>query len=172
MRKKAQDQRKKASNNNNNLSPTSSSSLSNCSSSSSNSQGNNSPTVDSVLITETKDRSFYDTGGFEFDQIEAEKKKNMSNEEETEELERGPKFYSMDEIWKDIEMSEDDAIKPVNYDYQKMDSPQMWDYLWMTEDEESSKMFPPPIITDHQIHNYSFYNHNISQDSSNWVDRF
>ncbi|XP_059626670.1 transcription factor MYB48-like [Cornus florida] len=134
MRKKAQE-RKRA------ISP--SSSLSNCSSSSSSS--NNPTTVHLEPVTETKERTFYDTGGLD-KQSEAE-----------EEMEKG---YSMDEIWKDITLFEDETMKPVkdgliedggSFTCQPLASP-IWDYcpdaLWMMDDE--SKKFLP--ITD------SFYN--------------
>ncbi|PHU13703.1 Transcription factor MYB48, partial [Capsicum chinense] len=79
MRKKAQDERKnKAST----ISP--SSSFSNSSSFYS-----NSPDVDFTPSTEDNERNIYDTGGFQ---------KNVAE---------NMKVYSMDEIWKDIELSEE-----------------------------------------------------------------
>ncbi|KAM3376233.1 transcription factor MYB48 [Capsicum galapagoense] len=117
MRKKAQDERKnKAST----ISP--SSFFSNSSSFYS-----NSPDVDFTPIMENNERNFYDTGG-------VEKKINDGGK---------MKVYSMDEIWKDIELSEESEtmnnIKPI------MSSP-LWNYcpnntLWMN-DEEETKMFP------------------------------
>ncbi|KAJ8535562.1 hypothetical protein K7X08_023282 [Anisodus acutangulus] len=85
MRKKGQDERKnKAS-----ISP--SSSFSNSSSFSS-----NSPDVDFMPITENNERNFYDTGGLE-------KKNDGDNNQKGKST---IKVYSMDEIWKDIELSE------------------------------------------------------------------
>lgn len=117
MRKKAQDERKnKAST----ISP--SSFFSNSSSFYS-----NSPDVNFTPIMENNERNFYDTGG-------VEKKINDGGK---------MKVYSMDEIWKDIELSEESEtmnnIKPI------MSSP-LWNYcpnntLWMS-DEEETKMFP------------------------------
>ncbi|KAM7501946.1 hypothetical protein LguiB_000850 [Lonicera macranthoides] len=113
-----------------------SSSLSNSSSSSSLST----PHVDSIPLLESKERSFYDTGGLE--------KKGADQGEG----ENGN--YSMDEIWNDIVSSDDDAVKPVcdgygeevcNFSCPILPSP-VWDYspdsLWRM-DEEESKMFLP-----------------------------
>lgn len=156
MRKKAQESKKAA------MSPSSSSStststFSNCSSVS----NSNSPTVESVSFTEKKERNFYDTGGLDMLLTARENKNNQQVEE------RSQKVYSMDEIWKEIEFSEDDAIQPLydgysgggcNFSTQTVASP-IWDYspvsLWMMDGEES-KMFPP---TSDQIH--SFYNQEI-----------
>ncbi|KAL3518256.1 hypothetical protein ACH5RR_020845 [Cinchona calisaya] len=150
LRKTAQERKKAA------TSPSSStSSFSNCSSSVSN---GNSPTVESVPISETKERSFYDTGGLGM--LTAARGNKTSQEEEA----MSQKVYSMDEIWKDIEFSEDDVIQPIydgygeggcNFSSQTMASP-VWDdhpvSLWMMDDEET-KMFPP---ISNQF--YSFYN--------------
>lgn len=117
MRKKVQDERR---NKGSIISP--SSSFSNSSSSSS-----NSPSVDFTRIKENNERNFYDTGGLQKKVLDHEKGKNM-------------KVYSMDEIWKDIELSEENETmcEPI------MPSP-IWDYcpntLWMS-DEEETKMFP------------------------------
>ncbi|XP_055830572.1 transcription factor MYB48-like [Solanum dulcamara] len=126
MRKKAQDERKnmKASI----ISP--SSSFSNSSSFSS-----NSPDMNFMPIVENNERNFYDTGGLQKKVVDHEKGKNM-------------KVYSMDEIWKDIELSEENETmcKPI------MPSP-IWDYcpntLWMT-DEEETKTFPMFYCLDNQ----------------------
>ncbi|KAA8549226.1 hypothetical protein F0562_000910 [Nyssa sinensis] len=135
MRKKAQESKRA-------MSP--SSPLSNSSSSSA-----NSPPEDSMPITETKERSFYDTGGLEM--IAPRGKKSIDHQEHQEELEKG---YSMDEIWKDIALFEDEAIITPVYDgygeegcdfsCQTMASP-LWDYcphdsLWMQMDDDHSKM--------------------------------
>ncbi|KAJ8557684.1 hypothetical protein K7X08_003309 [Anisodus acutangulus] len=118
MRKKAQDERK---NKDYVISP--SSSFSNSSSFSS-----NSPDVDFMPIAENNEMNFYDTGGLLIKKVaDHEKGKNM-------------KVYSMDEIWKDIELSAENETmsKPI------MPSP-IWDYspntLWMI-DEEDTKTFP------------------------------
>ncbi|XAR60540.1 hypothetical protein NMG60_11033957 [Bertholletia excelsa] len=120
MRKKAQEKRRAAS------PPSSFSSVSTgvpaaplpAISGSSSSSSNNS-------VTETKERSFYDTGGLKEGEV-----------------------YSMDDIWKDI--GESDTIKPLNqeeissfFSAQLMASP-IWNYcsdsFW--EMEEESKIFP------------------------------
>ncbi|KAL3530698.1 hypothetical protein ACH5RR_010020 [Cinchona calisaya] len=148
MRKKAQERKKAAA-----MTTSPSSSFSNHSSSVSNS---NSPIVESAPLTQTQERSFYDTGGL--DMLISRGKKISQGEEEMSQ-----KVYSTDEIWKEIEFSEDDAIQSLFDGYvgggcnfsQRMASP-VWDYcpvsLW-TSDEEESKMFPP--ISDQF---YSFYN--------------
>lgn len=123
LRKKAQDERKKKASL---LSP--SSSFSNSSSFSS-----NSPDMDFTPIKKNNERNFYDTGGLE--------KKNDGDK---------MKVYSMDEIWKDIELSEESEtmnnIKPI------MPSP-IWNYwpntLWMTNEDET-KMFPQFYCLDNQ----------------------
>ncbi|KAL3365281.1 hypothetical protein AABB24_010437 [Solanum stoloniferum] len=123
MRKKAHDERK---NNTSCFSP--SSSFSNSSSFSS-----NSPDVDFTPIKKNNERNFYDTGGFE--------KKNDGDK---------MKVYSMDEIWKDIELSQESEtmnnIKPI------MPSP-ICNYcpntLWMSNEEET-KMFPQFYCLDNQ----------------------
>lgn len=131
MRKTAQEKKR-------HVSP--SSSFSNCSSSSS-----TSPTVDSMPVMETKERSFYDTGGL--DNLAAKGKKAKIQED----TERG---YSMDEIWNDIVLPEDDTIKPLcggyseevsNFYSPTLASP-IWDYcpdsLWMMDREESNMFLP------------------------------
>lgn len=139
MRKKAQEKKRT-------LSP--SSSLSNCSSSSS-----TSPTADSMPIMDTKERNFYDTGGLD---------KLAANGKKAELQEENEKGYSMDEIWNDIVLSNDDTIKPVCGGYNEevcdfscptIGSP-IWDYspysLWMT-DQEESKMFLPTSEPFHSL---------------------
>ncbi|KAM3376231.1 transcription factor MYB48-like [Capsicum galapagoense] len=66
----------------------------------------NSPDVDFTPSTEDNERNIYDTGGFQ---------KNVAE---------NMKVYSMDEIWKDIELSEENETmcKPI------MPSP-IWDYF-------------------------------------------
>lgn len=113
MRKKAQEQRKKAS-----ISPSSSFSNSSFSSSS------------STITREEHERNFYDTGGLELLQVEGEKK---SSDQES------MKVYSMDEIWKDIELLEENEDK-MNKPIMGSISP-LWDYsidsLWKDFDWSS-----------------------------------
>ncbi|OIT37405.1 PREDICTED: transcription factor MYB48-like [Nicotiana attenuata] len=101
MRKKAQEQRKKATS----ISP--SSSFSNCSSSSS-------------ITREENERNFYDTGGIEQLQVEEQKKDN-----DQEQAGESMKVYSMDEIWKDIELLEENET--INKSIMGSISP-LWDY--------------------------------------------
>ncbi|CAL5388982.1 unnamed protein product [Camellia sinensis] len=128
MRKKAQE-RKRA------MSPPSNSS----------SSISNNPPVDSMPFVETKERSFYDTGG-DHDQMLTPKGINKGFEE-GESTETG---YSMDDIWEDIALSESNTMKTVCETI--MASP-IWNYcppppdmLWMMEENKESKMFP--AITD------------------------
>lgn len=82
-------------------------------------------------VKETKERSFYDTGG------DIEMWAPMGKKDK--EVEESDKIYTMDDIWKDIDL-ENDTIKSI----QAMASP-IWNYcpdlLWMME-EVDSKMFP------------------------------
>ncbi|KAK8596398.1 hypothetical protein V6N13_001026 [Hibiscus sabdariffa] len=114
------------------MSQSQSQSLSPSSSSSTNSHSSSSSSTGKV--------SFYDTGG-----------PNMAA------LEDGKGYsYSMDDIWKDIDMSEENMIKPLTANYSDQDgcnifcpsmaSPSLendycWDSLWKMEEE--SKMFLP-----------------------------
>nr|XP_009792963.1 PREDICTED: transcription factor MYB48-like [Nicotiana sylvestris] len=100
MRKKAQEQRKKATS----ISP--SSSFSNCSSSS--------------ITHEENERNFYDTGGIE--QLQVEEQKKVNDQEQAGE---SMKVYSMDEIWKDIELLEENET--INKPIMGSISP-LWDY--------------------------------------------
>ncbi|MBA0825268.1 hypothetical protein Goarm_021868, partial [Gossypium armourianum] len=57
-------------------------------------------------------------------------------------------YYSMDDIWKDIDMSEENMIKPLSHNYSEegcnifcpsMASPSLdycWDSLWKMDDED------------------------------------
>ncbi|KAK4376005.1 hypothetical protein RND71_006682 [Anisodus tanguticus] len=118
MRKQAQDQKK---NNKAFISP--SSSFSNCSSSSANSL-----TVDSMPIgTEQNETNFYNNDGLEL-------LKQVAGENKIYEGEQNMMIYSMDEIWKEVESSEEIETRnnvPV------MASTNTWDYcpdsLWMTD---------------------------------------
>ncbi|XP_031387608.1 transcription factor MYB59 isoform X1 [Punica granatum] len=132
MRKKAQE-RKRA---------MSASSSSSSSSNSSSASGN--PTVESIQSTETGEESFYDTGGIT----------TVSTEQKSEELEKGEEGYSMDDIWKEIALSEDKNMTSVydgcyseegcNFSCPPMASPS-WGYssnaLWHMDDE-GNKLFP------------------------------
>ncbi|XP_057508580.1 LOW QUALITY PROTEIN: transcription factor MYB48-like [Actinidia eriantha] len=100
------------------------------------------PPVDSMPIVETEERSFYDTGGLEM-MVPCGKKDLEEGESE--------KGYSMDEIWKNIDYFESDTIigyreDGCNLSFQTMASP-IWNYcpdlLWMTEEDEESKMSIP-----------------------------
>ncbi|KAL4587646.1 hypothetical protein LXL04_000518 [Taraxacum kok-saghyz] len=116
MRKKAQENKRASS---------PSSSFSNSSSSSSITHD---PTVDSMLLTETKDRiSFYDTGGIEMVPATHRGKNNYKDSSEEQE-----KVYSMDEIWEDIDSLENNGFKPVFDLYSNVtpSSHQIWDYSY------------------------------------------
>ncbi|KAH0715828.1 hypothetical protein KY284_008733 [Solanum tuberosum] len=110
MRKKAQDQRKKSS-----ISPSSSSSS-------------------SSITHEENERNFYDTGGIKLLQVEGEKKSS-----DQEQHGKSMKVYSMDEIWKDIELLEENEEK-MNKPIMGSISP-LWDYsldsLWKDFDWSS-----------------------------------
>ncbi|KAA8543939.1 hypothetical protein F0562_021884 [Nyssa sinensis] len=141
MRKKAQERKRDMS---------ASSSLSNSSSSSS----SNNPALESMPVKETKERSFYDTGGL--DDMIAEAKGSKKSEQEGDLQVTDQKGNSMDEIWKDIvASSEEDTITPVYDGYGEegcnfscqvplMASP-IWDYhpdpLWMMDEDESKMVF-------------------------------
>ncbi|CAI9759177.1 unnamed protein product [Fraxinus pennsylvanica] len=144
MRKSTQERKKSA------ISPSSSSSSSSKPSSSCN------------IITEIKEPSFYDTGGLN-GVASKEKKLNAltstSDMDRTisrriesnnvQEKEENTKFYSMDEIWKDIELTEEND----NFPSQTMASP-LWDYcpdfLWPMDEE--NKMFLP---MSYQFHSFN-----------------
>ncbi|GFS42876.1 myb domain protein 59 [Actinidia rufa] len=87
----------------------------------------NNPPMDSMPVIETKGQSFYDTGG----DLEISAPKGKKDKE----VEASEKVYPMDDIWKDIDLSEN---------FLTMTSP-IWNYCpdlqWMMEEEES-KMFP------------------------------
>ncbi|XP_039043511.1 transcription factor MYB59-like [Hibiscus syriacus] len=86
--------------------------------------------------------SFYDTGGPNTAASEGEKSQEFEDE----------KGYSMDDIWKDIDMSEEKMIKPLTANYcdqdccnifcHSMEKDISWDSLWKMEEDES-KMFLP-----------------------------
>ncbi|KAK4492036.1 hypothetical protein RD792_002826 [Penstemon davidsonii] len=128
MRKKAQE-RKKAKNTSPSSSSSSSSSTSNISISG----------------------EFYDAGGLDKAAIAPGEKKTSL------EIEESSKVYSLDEIWKDIELSEESC----NLTSQTMVSP-IWDYcpndeslLWSINNDEESKMLMQPMGDEH-FHSYPF----------------
>ncbi|KAK9055393.1 hypothetical protein SSX86_026476 [Deinandra increscens subsp. villosa] len=126
MRKKAQENKRTTSG-----SPSPSLSLSQCSSSSSICTSN--PTFTSMPMIETKERSFYDTGGVE--KITIMKGKNNSSfksgatrviSDASEEGQDGN--YWMDDIWKDLDSLEDDhRIKPFFDPYSEIAPSLTWD---------------------------------------------
>ncbi|PPS18242.1 hypothetical protein GOBAR_AA02324 [Gossypium barbadense] len=126
MRKTAQEKKRAIP-----ISPSSSSS--NCHSSSSTVTA-----VDSLPSSGTGNIvSFYDTGGLD-----------MAGKKNSPEFEDG-NGYSMDDIWKDIDMSEENTvIKPLSDNYSQQGCNFSWEYcwdtLWKMDDEEESKMFFPP----------------------------
>lgn len=112
MRKKAQEM-KKTTSGFSSLSP--SPSLSRCSSSSSSSICTSNPTVTSMPMIEIKERSFYDTGGIEkISVMKGKSNTNMKNGtirvSDSREEQKG--YYGMDEIWKDLDLLEDNSVKP------------------------------------------------------------
>ncbi|KAK1427159.1 hypothetical protein QVD17_15842 [Tagetes erecta] len=110
IRKKAQENKRTSS------SPSLSSNASSSSSSSSSSTCTNDPMADHMmLMAETKERSFYDTGGIEM--VTASKHDIVTSEEQE-------RIYSMDEIWRDLDILENDGAKQVFDSY----TPQIWDY--------------------------------------------
>ncbi|KAI3806373.1 hypothetical protein L1987_22274 [Smallanthus sonchifolius] len=141
MRKKAQEKRRA-------LSP--SPSMSN---SSIYSSITSNPTADSIPMTETKERSFYDTGGLEMVTITKCKSNNYkmkcttSSINSTSEGQDG--YNSMDEIWKDMNLLEDDCTGHGFGTYSEIAPSPIWEYsfntLWMIDDQEEigSNMFFP-----------------------------
>ncbi|KAI3801452.1 hypothetical protein L1987_29557 [Smallanthus sonchifolius] len=112
LRKKAQEKKRTTSG-----SPSLSPSLSQCSSSSSICTSN--PTVTSMPMIETKERSFYDTGGVErsfYDHSGATRVSESSEEHE-----------GMNEIWKDLDLLEVDSMKPFFDPYSEIAPSLSWD---------------------------------------------
>ncbi|XP_038705853.1 transcription factor MYB48 isoform X1 [Tripterygium wilfordii] len=131
MRKKAQEKKRA-------ISPSISSS-NYCSSSS------NVTVMNSFPVQDSGEASFYDTGGLDKLDLGG---KNI------EVVKEGEKGYSMDDIWKDIDLSEKSNITPIygsyseescNFSYPSVASPS-WEYcsdtLWRLDGEES-KLFLP-----------------------------
>ncbi|KAL7599933.1 transcription factor MYB48 [Lactuca sativa] len=139
MRKKAQEHKRVSS---------PSSSFSNSSSSSS--ICTNDPTVQSMPMNETKERSFYDTGGIEMVPASRGKNTNTSMKHNKDTSEEQEKIYSMDEIWKDIDLLENDDLKPSFDHYSDVTPSRIWDYsvnsFWMMDggqQEFGTDMFFP-----------------------------
>ncbi|CAH1432413.1 unnamed protein product [Lactuca virosa] len=130
MRKKAQEKKRTT------LSRSSSPSFSHSSSSSSICTSN--PTIDSMPMIETKERSFYDTGGVEMFSVMKGKNKNNNNSfkkaaTRVSDSSDGHEGYcSMDDIWKDIDLDlleDDHSIKPVFDPYSEIAVPSLtWEY--------------------------------------------
>nr|XP_043635873.1 transcription factor MYB59-like isoform X2 [Erigeron canadensis] len=142
MRKKAQEKKRAL------LSPSSSTSNSTCYSSICTSS---SPTSDSMPMMETNERSFYDTGGLEMvartngkNNTSPMKSTATSINDTSEGIQDG--YNSMDEIWKDIDLLEDDGIGHVFGTCYEISPSPIWDYsLWMIDSQEEigSNMFFP-----------------------------
>ncbi|KAK9065900.1 hypothetical protein SSX86_015302 [Deinandra increscens subsp. villosa] len=116
------------------------------------------PIVNSMPMTDTKERSFYDTGGLEMMTMITKGRSNKSyktatsvNNSSTREEHDG--YDSMDEIWKDIDLLEldDGSIGGVCGTYSEMAPSPIWDYslnntLWMIDGQEEiiggSMFFP------------------------------
>ncbi|KAI3489959.1 hypothetical protein L1887_45874 [Cichorium endivia] len=140
MRKKAQENKR--------VSSSPSSSFSNSSSSSS--ICTNDPTVDSMPMTETKERSFYDSGGIEMVPVPRGKNNTTLMKHTKDTSEEQERIYSIDEIWKDIDLLENDGFIPVFDPYSDVSPSQIWDYslnnFWMMggdQQEFGTDMFFP-----------------------------
>ncbi|KAK7261443.1 hypothetical protein RIF29_27755 [Crotalaria pallida] len=101
----------------------------------------NNHAVDSHASKKSGEESFYDTGGPPI-------LKGSSSIEEFNIGEEDQEGFSMDDIWKDIDMSEDNIMEqPVVYDGNNFSCPPMpspsWEYLeplWVVDEE--SMLFP------------------------------
>ncbi|MFS7953578.1 hypothetical protein Hanom_Chr07g00620401 [Helianthus anomalus] len=97
------------------------------------------PTVDSMPMTETKERSFYDTGGLEMVAITNFKRDNYKMKSTATSvnsaIEQQDGYNSMDEIWKDITLLDDDYVIGT---YSETTPSSIWDYspLWMADGQE------------------------------------
>ncbi|MFS7934662.1 putative transcription factor MYB-HB-like family [Helianthus anomalus] len=132
MRKIAQEKKKSTTSASSSLS----SSLSQCSSSSS-----RCTTVASMPMIETKERSFYDTGGVD-QKITNMKGKNNNNFKSgtTRVSDSSDGYYWMDDIWNDLGLLEDDNIKPFFDPYSEIAPSLTWDNClstsWTMDDQE------------------------------------
>lgn len=148
MRKKAQEKKRT-------MSPASSS-ISNSSNSSSSSNCSSNPHVDSMPMSETKERSFYDTGGLEM-QVMTTARSGKNSAKTSSTTVNSQEEISMDEFWKGIGLLEEEGetITPVYDPYSDLSSP-IWDYnpdsLWMMmmstdnqEERNTTKMFNYPM---------------------------
>lgn len=108
-------------------------------SSSSSSISSSSSSMEFAPITEATGRSFYDTGGKGKDVISP----SLEMQQES------TKVYSMDEIWKDIELSEESK----SLTHHAMNSP-IWDF----EPNHVSLMMQH---MGDQFHSFPYYNHMI-----------
>nr|GEX89792.1 transcription factor MYB59-like [Tanacetum cinerariifolium] len=151
-RKEAQEKKKQTS-----QSP--SPSLSHCSSSSS--ICNSHPIMGSMPLVEKKERNFYDTGGVEM--LTVMKGKNSSNKKNSEKAtskvsnfkEEQEGHYSMDEIWNDIELLDEDTIKPVFDPYSEIAPSLTWDNSlitsWTMGSQEEFSIDSFTLTTDQQF---------------------
>ncbi|XP_073291743.1 transcription factor MYB59-like [Primulina huaijiensis] len=144
MRKEAQQQKKKKS----------VKSPSSPSSSYSSSSSSNSPTLEFPPVTETNERSFFDTGGLELvDQVPGEKKTGG-------EIGESSKVYSMDEILRSLEFAEENCnltaqeMASSTFDYYPIDS------LWSIDIEEETKMLMQPMGGHDLLNYFPCYNNN------------
>ncbi|KAL8516196.1 hypothetical protein ACS0TY_014756 [Phlomoides rotata] len=139
MRKKAQEWKKKKG-----TSPSSSSSLS--SSSISYHSSSDSPRPEFARAKEAEERGFYDTGGAGVvSGTPGEKKSGL-------EVEESNKMYTIDDIWKEFEFSEENCSRTT---YEAVASP-IWDYypndsLWCMDEQP---------MGDH-FQSFPFYNYMI-----------
>ncbi|KAI3732836.1 hypothetical protein L1987_64045 [Smallanthus sonchifolius] len=99
------------------------------------------PVVDSMPMTETKERSFYDTGGLEMMMMSTPTSVNSTSEGQDV-------CNSIDELWKDITLldGDDDGITSVFGTHSEIAPCSIWDYtLWMIDghEETGSNIFFP-----------------------------
>ncbi|KAL8208587.1 hypothetical protein R6Q57_007999 [Mikania cordata] len=130
-RKRAQEKKKTS------TSPARSPSFSHCSSSSSICTSH--PTNASKPTTETKERSFYDTGGvdmFTIKEGKTDNKKRTTTRVINNSGEGQKGNHSMEDIWKDIDLLDDNSVRPFFDPYSER-APLTWDICmstWWTMD--------------------------------------
>ncbi|KAL8261807.1 hypothetical protein R6Q59_025856 [Mikania micrantha] len=105
------------------------------------------PTIDSIAVTETDERSFYDTGGLEMVtntkgiRNSCNTKSTASSINSTSERDEG--YSSMDDIWKDMDLLNDDGFGCVFDAYSEIVPSPLWDYslntLWMLDGQEETR---------------------------------